>query len=57
MEELKLKLLQAVNESNLPLEAIYYVAKDFFRDVDDTYKHYLEQIQTQKENKKQEENE
>ena len=57
MEELKLKLLQAVNESNLPLEAIYYVTKDFFRDVDDTYKRYLEQVQTQKENKKQEENE
>lgn len=57
MEELKLKLLQAVNESNLPLEAIYYVAKDFFRDVDDTYKRYLEQTQIQKENEKQEENE
>ena len=57
MEKLKLKLLQAANESNLPLEAIYYVTKDFFRDVDDTYKRYLEQVQAQKENKKQEENE
>lgn len=44
MEELKQKLLQAVNESGLPLEAIYYVSKDFFRDVDDTYKGFLSKI-------------
>ena len=55
MEQLKQKLVQAVNECNLPLEAIYYVSKDFFRDVDDTYKRYLEQ--SQKQNEKQEESE
>ena len=48
MEELKNKLLQVVNESGLPLEAIYYVCKDFFRDVDDTYQQFL--IKKQKEN-------
>ena len=61
MEELKQKLLQAVNESGLPLEAIYYVSKDFFRDVDDTYKDFLQQkkMQQQKQNEesKQEEEE
>lgn len=41
MEELKNKLLQVVNDSGLPIEAIYYVCKDFFRDVDDTYQHFL----------------
>lgn len=48
MEELKNKLLQVVNESGLPLEAVYYVCKDFFRDVDDTYQQFL--IKKQKEN-------
>lgn len=42
MEELKQKLLQVVNESDLPLEAIYYVSKDFFRDVDGAYKDFLQ---------------
>lgn len=58
MEELKQKLLQAVNESGLPLDAIYYVSKDFFRDVDDTYKDFLQQKkiqQQQNEENKQEE--
>ena len=45
MEELKQKLVQAVNESGLPLDAIYYICKDFFRDVDDTYKNFLQQKQ------------
>ena len=41
MEQLKQQLLQLVNASNLPLEAIYYVVKDFYRDVDDAYKQAL----------------
>ena len=45
MEELKRKLLQVVNESNLPLEAIYYLVKDLYRDVDDTYQRYLKQVE------------
>lgn len=53
MEQLKQKLVQAVNECNLPLEAIYYVSKDFFRDVDDTYKKFLIQ-QTKQEKEKEE---
>ena len=54
MEQLKQKLVQVVNECNLPLEAIYYVSKDFFRDVDDTYKRFLtQQTKQEKENKEQ----
>lgn len=41
MEQLKIKLLQVVNESGLPIDAIYYVCKDFFRDVNDTYQQFL----------------
>jgi hypothetical protein len=36
MEELKQKLLDACNESGLPLEAILFVTKDLYRDVEDT---------------------
>lgn len=36
MEELKQKLLDVCNESNLPLEAILFVTKDLYRDVEDT---------------------
>lgn len=49
MEQLKLQLLQVVNESGLPLDAIYYVCKDFFRDVDNTYQQFLKQLNEQKE--------
>ena len=52
MEQLKQQLLQVVNESNLPLEAIYYVCKDFFRDVDDAYTKFLIQ-QSKKEQAKE----
>ena len=43
MEQLKQQLLQLVNNSQLPLEAIYYVVKDFYRDVDDAYRQALQQ--------------
>lgn len=36
MEELKQKLLDCCNESGLPLEAILFVTKDLWRDVEDT---------------------
>lgn len=36
MEELKQKLLDICNESGLPLEAILFVTKDLYRDVEDT---------------------
>ena len=54
MEELKNKLYEAANTSGLPLEAIYFVAKDFFRDVDDTYQQFLLK-QLEEKNKKQQE--
>ena len=43
MEQLKQQLLQLVNNSQLPLEAIYYIVKDFYRDVDDAYRQALQQ--------------
>lgn len=36
MEELKQQLLDICNNSGLPLEAILFVTKDLYRDVEDT---------------------
>ena len=61
MEQLKQDLLNKVNErlnskeSFLPLEAIYYVVKDFYRDVEDAYKNYLTQKQQQQNVQQKEE--
>lgn len=53
MEELKKKLIAICNESELPLEAILFVTKDLWRDVDATIRSLeaKEQTTIQKENK------
>lgn len=43
MEELKKQLLDICNKSDLPLEAILFVTKDLWRDVDDTLRRYKQQ--------------
>ena len=40
MEELKQNLLDVCNESGLPLEAILFVTKDLYRDVEETLRQY-----------------
>lgn len=35
MEDLKNKLITACNESGLPLEALYFVVKDTYRDLEE----------------------
>lgn len=42
MEELKQKLIDVCNESGLPLEAILFVTKDLWRDVDETLRRFKE---------------
>lgn len=51
MEELKKQLIDICNSSELPLEAILYVTKDLWRDVQDTYNQYklTEQMEKNKE--------
>jgi len=41
MEELKQKLIDVCNQSGLPLEAIYFVTKDLWRDVEATLRNAL----------------
>ena len=58
MNELKKKLLQICNESGLPLEAIMFVVRDLYRDVEETYKQYeavAQQEQLASETKTEEE--
>lgn len=54
MDELKQKLIEACNNSGLPLEAIYYVAKDFFRDVSETYSAFSDEQKRKKEQENKE---
>ena len=49
MEELKQKLLTVCNESGLPLEAILFVTKDLWRDVEDTLRAFKAKQNQQKE--------
>ena len=63
MEEFKSNLIKVTNESNLPIEAIYFVVKDFYRDVEDAFKQYKANAAAQSQRseelaeKKKEENE
>lgn len=41
MEELRKQLVNIINNTQLPVEAIYYVVKDVFREVDDVYQNIL----------------
>ena len=43
MQELKDKLIAICNESGLPLEAILFVTKDLWRDVESTFTEVMKQ--------------
>lgn len=49
MEELRLKLVNLCNESGLPLEAILFVVRDVYRDVDGAFRAFLENQEKQEE--------
>lgn len=56
MEDLRNKLINIINECNLPIEGIYYIFKDVFRELSDQYsvilqKQKQEEIASQKKEK------
>ena len=51
MEELKQKIIDLCNESGLPLEAILFVTKDVYRDVEDTLRRVKTGLLQEEENK------
>lgn len=40
MEELRLKLIEDLNACGLPIEAIVFVVKDVYRDVQEAFRDY-----------------
>lgn len=44
MEEFRAQLLETIGESNLPIDAIYYVLKDVYKEVEEQYLPIREQF-------------
>ena len=41
MEQLKANLLYVLNHCDLPIDEAYYITKDVFRELEDTYNKFL----------------
>ena len=48
MEELRDKLINMINECDLPIEGIYYIYKDVFRELSDQYSVVLQKQRQEK---------
>ena len=58
MEELRLNLINAINASGLPIEAVVFVVRDVYRDVNETFRKITEEAQkTSSENNNNKESE
>ena len=55
MEELKMQLLDLCNKSQLPIEALYFVIKDLYRDAEDLLRQMKMQEKMQQERRMLEE--
>lgn len=49
MEEMREKIIEIFNDTQLPLEAKFYVFKDVFRDITEVYSNYLKTKNKQEE--------
>ena len=45
MEELRINLINAINASGLPIEAVVFVVRDVYRDVNETIRKMTEEAQ------------
>ena len=45
MEELRISLINAINESGLSIEAAVFVVRDVYRDVNETFRKMTEEVQ------------
>ena len=58
MEELRINLINAINASGLPIEAVVFVVRDVYRDVNETFRKMTEEAQkTSSENNNNKEGE
>ena len=47
MEELRLKLIEELNNSKLPVEALMFIVRDVYRDVTEAYNKYMANQKTE----------
>ena len=45
MEGLRINLINAINASGLPIEAVVFVVRDVYRDVNETFRKMTEEAQ------------
>ena len=45
MEELRINLINTINASGLPIEAVVFVVRDVYRDVNETFRKMTEEAQ------------
>ena len=45
MEELRVNLINTINASGLPIEAVVFVVRDVYRDVNETFRKMTEEAQ------------
>lgn len=57
MTELKEQLLQLCNQSSLPLEAVMFVVRDLYRDIEDTFERVKKAAQEEQSSSKEEQEE
>lgn len=57
MTELKEQLLQLCNQSGLPLEAVMFVVRDLYRDIEDTFERVKKATQEEQSSLKEEQEE
>ena len=59
MEELRINLINAINTSGLPIEAVVFVVRDVYRDVNETFQRMSEEAKkaSSEENNNNEEDE
>ena len=58
MEELRVNLINAINASGLPIEAVVFVVRDVYRDVNETFRKMTEEAKkasSENNNKKEDE--
>lgn len=52
-EDFKIKLINTINKSDLPISLIYYILKDIFHDFENSYFKMLNKIQEQQQQNQQ----
>ena len=58
MEELRINLINTINASGLPIEAVVFVVRDVYRDVNETFRKMTEEAKkASSENNNNEEDE